>query len=74
MKQIFEIDKIFEVGNIIISIKSFITKDSRVKIVVKFFNFISICLFFKDKNIYSKEIRNTYIIDYEILEKFVLYM
>lgn len=31
MKQIFEIDKIFEVGNIIISIKSFITKDSRVK-------------------------------------------
>ena len=69
MKQIFEIDKIFEVGNIIISIKSFITKDSRVKIVVKFFNFISICLFFKDKNIYSKEIRNIIIENYGILSK-----
>lgn len=62
--------QIFEMGNIIINIKIFlIENNNKVRVVIKIFNFISICIFFKDKYIYKKNIRNI-LFGPEILEKF----
>ena len=62
--------QIFEMGNIIINIKVFlIENNNKVRVVIKIFNFISICVFFKDKYIYKKNIRNI-LFGPEILEKF----